>query len=63
MELQELLDVFGKGEAINDPEIYVEMRRFIAENRKLLFEMNHTWHEDEEEITQLFLKHRRWKQY
>ncbi len=32
MELQELLDVFGKGEAINDPEIYVEMRRFIAEN-------------------------------
>ena len=56
MELQELLDVFGKGEAINDPEIYVEMRRFIAENRKLLFEMNHTWHEDEEEITQLFSK-------
>ncbi len=31
MELQELLDVFGKGEGINDPKIYVEMRRFIAE--------------------------------
>lgn len=56
MELQELLDIFNKGEVIDNPEISIEMRKYIAENRRLLFEMNQKWHEDEGEITELFSK-------
>ena len=56
MELHELLNRFNRGGAINDPEIYVAMRKYIAENRRLLFDMNHNWHESESEITELFSK-------
>ena len=56
MELQELLGHFNKGDVINDPAIYVAMREYIAENRRLLFDMNHNWHENEAEITELFSK-------
>ena len=54
MELRELLEIFGKGNVIDNPLVLVEMRKYIAENRKLLFEMNYKWHENEEEITELF---------
>ena len=54
MELNELLAVFGKGEVIDDPEVIITMRKYITENRKLLFEMNYKWHEDEDEITHIF---------
>ena len=56
MELQELLEIFNKGEVIDNPQVLIEMRKYIAENRRLLFEMNHKWHENEEEITELFSK-------
>ena len=54
MELRELLEIFGKGNVIDNPLVLAEMRKYIAENRKLLFEMNYKWHENEEEITELF---------
>ena len=56
MELKELLDIFNQGKAIDDPEIYIAMREYIAENRRLLFDMNHNWHENEAEITEIFSK-------
>jgi acetyltransferase-like isoleucine patch superfamily enzyme len=56
MELKELLDIFNQGKVIDDPEIYIAMRKYIAENRRLLFDMNHNWHENEAEITELFSK-------
>ena len=54
MELNELLDHFNQGKVIDDPDIYIAMREYIAENRRLLFDMNHNWHENEAEITELF---------
>ncbi|MBP5383388.1 MAG: sugar O-acetyltransferase [Lachnospiraceae bacterium] len=56
MELQELLEHFKEGEVITDPEIFISMSEYIAENRRLLFDMNHNWHENESEITELFSK-------
>ena len=54
MELNELLAVFSKGEVIENPDVIITMRKYITENRKLLFEMNYKWHEDEDEITHIF---------
>ncbi len=57
MELKELLSWFDQGGSFgDDPEIVACMRRYIQENRRLLFEMNNLWHEDESEITELFRK-------
>ena len=57
MELNELLAWFDQGGSFgDDPEIVACMRRYIQENRRLLFEMNNLWHEDENEITELFRK-------
>ena len=57
MELNELLTWFDQGGQFgDDPEIVACMRRYIQENRRLLFEMNNLWHEDENEITELFRK-------
>ncbi len=57
MELNELLAWFDQGGSFGgDPEIVACMRRYIQENRRLLFEMNNLWHEDENEITELFKK-------
>lgn len=57
MDLQELLDLFNKGESFGEnPKIFMEMRKYIAENRRLLYEMNYTWHDNEDEIRDLFSK-------
>ena len=57
MDLQELLDIFNKGESFGEnPKIFMEMRKYIAENRRLLYEMNYTWHDNEDEIRDLFSK-------
>ena len=57
MELKELLAWFDQGGSFGeDPEVVACMRRYIQENRRLLFEMNNLWHEDENEITELFKK-------
>ena len=57
MKLNELLAWFDQGGQFgDDPEIVACMRRYIQENRRLLFEMNNLWHEDENEITELFRK-------
>ena len=57
MELNELLAWFDQGGSFgDDPEIVACMRRYIQANRRLLFEMNNLWHEDENEITELFRK-------
>ena len=57
MELKELLAWFDQGGSFgDDPEIVACMRRYIQANRRLLFEMNSLWHEDENEITELFRK-------
>ena len=57
MELKELLAWFDQGGSFGeDPEVIAAMRRCIQENRRLLFEMNQVWHEDEEEITALFAR-------
>ena len=57
MELHELLAWFDQGGTFgDDPEIVACMRRYIQENRRLLFEMNNLWHADENEITELFRK-------
>ncbi len=54
MELGELLAGFDRGETIGtDPEVISAMRHFIAENRRLLFEINNVWHEPDE-ISDLF---------
>lgn len=55
MELQELLDKFNSGGSFgDDPAIFMEMRKYIAENRKLMYEMNYQWHDNEDEIRELF---------
>lgn len=55
MELSELLEIFDRGETIGtDPEVIAAMRYFIAENRRLLFEINNVWHDDPDEISDLF---------
>ena len=55
MTLQELLAHFDNGGIFgDDPDIVLTMRQYIQENRRLLFEMNHEWHEDKNEITELF---------
>ena len=57
MELQELLDIFNKGGSFgDDPAVFMEMRKYIAENRKLMYEMNYQWHDNEDEIRELFSK-------
>ena len=57
MQLKELLAYFDQGGSFgDDPEILASMRTYIQENRRLLFEMNHLWHEDEREITELFTR-------
>ncbi len=55
IELERLLEIFESGNAIGgDPEVIDAMRAYIDENRRLLFKLNNEWHEDEEEIAQLF---------
>ena len=57
MTIEELLAYFDNGGLIGDDfEVVSSMRFYIQENRRLLFEMNNVWHEDEREITQLFAK-------
>ena len=57
MQLKDLLAYFDQGGSFgDDPEILASMRTYIQENRRLLFEMNHLWHEDEREITELFTR-------
>ena len=57
MELKELLAWFDQGGSFGeDAEVVAAMRRCIQENRRLLFEMNQVWHEDEAEITALFAR-------
>lgn len=57
MKLEELLSWFDNGGAFGeDPEVVLSMRAYIQENRRLLFEMNNVWHEDENEITELFTR-------
>ena len=57
MKLDELLACFDYGEPFgDDPEIVSSMRTYIQENRRLLFEMNNVWHEDQNEITELFTR-------
>ena len=57
MKIDELLAYFDNGGLIgNDPEIVSSMRTYIQENRRLLFKMNNEWHEDENEIAELFTK-------
>ena len=54
MELNELLEIFDSGETIGtDPDVISAMRSYIAENRRLLFEINNVWHEPDE-ISDLF---------
>ena len=56
-KIDELLAYFDNGGSFgDDPEIISSMRTYIQENRRLLFEMNNVWHEDENEITELFAK-------
>lgn len=57
MKIDELLEYFDNGGKFgDDPEIVSSMRAYIKENRRLLFEMNSVWHEDQNEITDLFRK-------
>lgn len=57
MKIEELLAYFDGGGTFGDnPEIVESMRAYIQENRRLLFEMNNVWHEDENEIVELFTK-------
>ena len=57
MNLKELLDYFDSGKTFgDDPEIILCMREAIRETRRLLFEMNNVWHEDPNEIAELFAK-------
>ena len=43
--------VFG-----DDPDVVLSMRKYIQETRRLLFEINNVWHEDTNEIAELFAK-------
>ena len=55
MTIEELLAYFDNGGLIGDDfEVVSSMRFYIQENKRLLFEMNNVWHEDETEITKLF---------
>ena len=57
MKIDELLACFDNGGSFgDDPEIVSSMRIYIQENRRLLFEMNNVWHEDPNEITELFTR-------
>ena len=57
MEISELLAWFDRGGSFGeDPEVVACMRACIHENRRLLFEMNSLWHEDEDEIAELFTR-------
>ena len=57
MTIEELLDHFDNGGSFgDDPEVVVSMRRYIKENRRLLYELNNEWHEDENEAAELFAK-------
>ena len=57
MKIDELLAYFDNGGSFgDDPEIVSSMRIYIQENRRLLFEMNNVWHEDQNEITELFTR-------
>ena len=57
MKIDELLAYFdNSGTFGDDPEIVSSMRTYIQENRRLLFEMNNVWHEDQNEITELFTR-------
>ena len=57
MELYELLAWFDGGGAFgDDPAVVAAMRREIRETRRLLYEMNHVWHENPDEITALFAR-------
>ena len=57
MKIDELLAYFDNGGSFgDDPEIVSSMRKYIQENRRLLFEMNNVWHEDKNEITELFTR-------
>ena len=48
MKIDELLAYFDNGGSFgDDPEIVSSMRIYIQENRRLLFEMNNVWHEDQ----------------
>ena len=55
MTIEELLEYFDNGGSFGDnPDVVLTMRQFIQENRRLLFEMNNVWHEDESEIAEIF---------
>lgn len=55
MDIKELLDYFDNGGAFgNNPEIVISMRKYIQENRRILYEINNVWHEDPREIAELF---------
>ena len=55
MTIEELLEYFDNGGSFGDnPDVVLTMRKFIQENRRLLFEMNNVWHEDENEIAEIF---------
>ena len=57
MELNELLAWFDQGGQFgDDPEIVACMRRYIQENRRLLFEMNKLRHKEENTIAKLVRK-------
>lgn len=44
MKIDELLAYFDNGGSFgDDPEIVSSMRKYIQENRRLLFEMNNVW--------------------
>lgn len=55
--IEKLLEHFDSGGSFgDDPEVLFSMRQFIQENRRLLYEMNNEWHEDESEIAEIFSK-------
>ena len=57
MQIDELLAWFDNGGSFgDDPEVLAAMRACIQDTRRLLFEMNSVWHEDEKEITELFAR-------
>lgn len=57
MTIEELLEHFDKGGSFgDDPDVVISMRQYIQENRRLLYEMNNEWHEDENEIADIFSK-------
>ena len=57
MTIEKLLEYFDNGGSFgDDPEVVLSMRQFIQENRRLLYEMNNEWHEDESGIAEIFSK-------